>query len=96
MASKNVLDLTDSNAAARHVQKAIDCGRQSSIMIALLDVAQSQGGVAEVARKAGLARQATYRILSAAGNPELKSFRAILRTLGLALSVRPATGGKKM
>jgi probable addiction module antidote protein len=58
-------------------------------MIALRQVAQAQGGVARIARKAKVSREAAYRILSKSGNPELRSLRALLKATGLRLAVRP-------
>lgn len=57
-------------------------------MLALRQVAQAQGGIAEIARKAKLTREATYRMLSKVGNPELKSLTAVLGAAGLRLSVK--------
>jgi len=42
-----------------------------------------------VARKSNLTREATYRMLSESGNPELKSLTAVLAAAGLRLSVKP-------
>jgi len=61
-------------------------------MLALRHVAQAQGGVATVARKANLTREAAYRILSKSGNPELRSLTAVLAATGLRISVKPITG----
>ena len=58
-------------------------------MMALRHVALAQGGVAAIARRAKLTREAAYRILSKAGNPELRSLTAILAATGLRLSVKP-------
>jgi DNA-binding phage protein len=58
-------------------------------MLALRHVAQAQGGVAAVARKAKLTREATYKMLSKVGNPELRSLRAVLAATGLRLAVKP-------
>jgi DNA-binding phage protein len=44
---------------------------------------------AKFARKSKLTREATYRMLSASGNPELRSLTAILDAAGLRLSVKP-------
>ncbi len=59
-------------------------------MLALRHVAQAQGDVAQVARKAKLTREATYKILSKTGNPELRSLIALLKATGLRLAVKPA------
>lgn len=82
--------LKDPKEAAAYVEAAIEDGDQGVLMLALRQVAQAQGGVAEIARKAKLAREATYRMLSKEGNPELRSFTAVLAAAGLRLSVRPA------
>lgn len=58
-------------------------------MLALRQVAQAQGGVAHVARKAKLTREATYKMLSKSGNPELRSLSAVLKATGLRIAVRP-------
>jgi DNA-binding phage protein len=58
-------------------------------MLALRQVAQAQGGIAKIARKAKLTREATYKMLSTSGNPELRSLRALLAAAGLRIAVRP-------
>jgi len=45
--------------------------------------------LAKVARKAHLTREATYKMLSRTGNPELRSLSAILRATGLRIAVKP-------
>jgi DNA-binding phage protein len=42
-----------------------------------------------VARKAKLTREAAYKMLSKAGNPELRSFKAVLKATGLRIAVKP-------
>jgi probable addiction module antidote protein len=64
-------------------------GDQAAVMLALRQLAQAQGGVAKVARKAKLTREATYKKLSKSGNPELRSLTAVLRATGLRIAVRP-------
>jgi probable addiction module antidote protein len=81
--------LKDPREAAAYLEAAIDEADQAVLMLALRQVAHAQGGVAEVARRAKLTREATYRMLSNRGNPELRSFKAILAATGLRLSVRP-------
>ncbi len=82
--------LQDPAEAAAYLQAAIDEGDQPALMLALRRVAQSRGGVARLASTASLTREATYRMLSAKGNPELRSFTAILSAAGLRLLVEPA------
>lgn len=75
--------------AAAYLEAVIEDGDQAAIMLALRQVAQAQGGVAVVARRAKLTREATYKMLSKAGNPELRSLTAVLAATGLRLAVKP-------
>lgn len=84
-----VARLRDPAEAAAYLEAVIADGDQAAIMLALRQIARAQGGIAEIARKAHLTREATYRMLSKQGNPELKSLTALLRAAGLRLSVKP-------
>ena len=84
-----IQQLKDPTEAAAYLEAVIEEGDQAALMLALRQVAQAQGGVAEVARKAKLTREATYKMLSKAGNPELRSLKALLAATGLRLAVRP-------
>jgi probable addiction module antidote protein len=64
-------------------------GDQAAIMLVLRQVAQAQGGVAEIARRAKLTREATYKMLSKSGNPELRSLTAVPEAAGLRIAVKP-------
>jgi len=75
--------------AAAYLEAALEEGDQAILMLALRQVAMARGGVAKLARRSKLAREATYRMLSDTGNPELRSLRALLRAAGLRLSVKP-------
>lgn len=75
--------------AAAYLEAVIDEGDQAALMLALRQIAQAQGGIAHVARKAKLTREATYKMLSKSGNPELRSLKAVLKATGLRISVKP-------
>ena len=81
--------LKDPEEAAGYLEAVIEEGNQAALMLALRQIAKANGGVAAVARRAKLTREAAYRILSKSGNPELRSLNAILAASGLQLSVRP-------
>jgi len=81
--------LKDPAEAAAYLEAAIEQGHQGALMLALRHVAQAQGGIAAVAKRAKLTREAAYRMLSKSGNPELRSLSAILGAAGLRLSVKP-------
>jgi probable addiction module antidote protein len=81
--------LKDPEEAAAYLEAAIEDGDQAGLMLALRHVAQAVGGVSKIARKSKLSREATYRMLSESGNPELRSLTALLAAAGLRLSVKP-------
>jgi probable addiction module antidote protein len=56
---------------------------------ALGDVARSRG-MAQLARETGMTREALYRSLSAAGNPELATLTKVLQAFGLRLTIQSA------
>jgi len=59
-------------------------------LLALRAVAEAYGGLGVVAAQAGISRESLYRALSPKGNPTLKTLIAVLKTVGLRLSVTPA------
>jgi len=65
--------LKDPEEAAAYLEAAIEDGDQGGLMLALRHIAQALGSVAAIARKSKLTREATYRMLSESGNPELRS-----------------------
>ncbi|MCZ7564987.1 MAG: putative addiction module antidote protein [Burkholderiales bacterium] len=81
--------LKDPAEAAAYLEAVIEGGNQAAIMLALRQVAQAQGGIAAIARRAKLTREATYKMLSKTGNPELRSLNALLKATGLRLAVKP-------
>ena len=58
-------------------------------LLALRTVAEAYGGLGVVAVEAGISRESLYRTLSPKGNPTLKTLLAVLKTVGLRLSVEP-------
>jgi probable addiction module antidote protein len=58
-------------------------------LLALRTVAEAYGGLGMVANEAGISRESLYRALSPKGNPTLKTLLAVLKTVGLRLSVEP-------
>lgn len=69
------------------LEAAMEGNDPKHIASALGDVARSKG-MTEVAKKAGLGRQALYNALSENGNPTLETLAAVLNALGLELSVK--------
>ncbi len=79
----------DPDFAAAYLDAVLDDGDQQEFLLALRRLSEACGGVQSVAARARLNPTSLYRTLSAHGNPELKSMRAVLRALGLRLSVEP-------
>ena len=82
--------LKDSENAAAYIEAVIEDGDPAALLQALRNIAEARGGIAQIARKTGLNREALYRALSKRGNPQLKSLAAILDATGLRLSITPA------
>ena len=66
-----------------------DPDNRAAGLLALRDVAEAYGGLGMVAAQAGISREALYRSLSPKGNPTLKTLLAVLKTVGMRLSVEP-------
>ena len=66
-----------------------DPDNRAAGLLALRTVAEAWGGLGAVAAEAGISREALYRALSPTGNPTLKTLLAVLKTVGLRLSVEP-------
>lgn len=67
----------------------LEDGDQGELLIALRQIAKAFGGVQAVAEQAHLNPTQLYRTLSPEGNPALSSFSAILKAMGMRLSVQP-------
>jgi len=66
-----------------------DPDNRAAGLLALRDVAEACGGLATIAAQAGISREALYRSLSPKGNPTLKTLLAVLKAVGMRLSVEP-------
>ncbi len=79
--------LRDPREAVEYLNAALEDGDPEVFLLALRDVAEAQGGVAQLAEAAKLNRESLYRMLSDRGNPELRSLDALLHALGFRLSI---------
>jgi probable addiction module antidote protein len=70
-----------------YLDAAMEGNDPKHIAGALGDVARSKG-MTEIARRAGLGRQALYNALSKDGNPTLETLTSVLTALGLELTVQ--------
>jgi probable addiction module antidote protein len=81
----------DRRLAAEYLKAAMrsldDPNDRAAGLLALRTVAEAYGGLGAVAADAGISRESLYRALSPKGNPTLKTLLAVLRAVGLRLSV---------
>jgi len=66
---------------------AVDSGDPRYIAYALGAVARARGGIAKLARDAGMNRQALHKALSEDGNPTLETVLKVLKALGLQMRI---------
>src|SRR5438132_13295252 len=77
--------------AAEYLRAALaDEDEPRVLLVALRRVAEARGGVAKVAKAAGIERESLYRALSAQCNPRLSTLVAVTKAVGLKLTVEPA------
>jgi probable addiction module antidote protein len=79
--------LRDVGEAEEYLNAALEEDDPELFLLALRNVAEAQGGVAQLAKKARLNRESLYKMLSERGNPEFKSLDALLHALGFRLAV---------
>ena len=80
-------DYIDSpEAVVAFLDAALEHGDAQIIAATLGDIARSKG-MAMIAARTGLAREALYKSLSAEGNPRLTTLLGVLKAMGLRLSV---------
>jgi len=63
-------------------------GDTPSLLLALRQIAQAQGGMTKLSDKTKLTRESLYKILSKDGNPTITTLNSILDALGYALTLR--------
>lgn len=61
---------------------------QKLFLNALKNVAEAQGTMSDLAKRAHIRRESLHRMLSNNGNPELNSLAAVLHAMGFCLGVR--------
>eukprot|EP01132_Coremiostelium_polycephalum_P008711 gene8711-10709_t len=80
------LDTAESQAEL--LSDAFETGDASYIADALGIVARAKG-MTQIAREAGVTREALYKTLSAKGDPKLTTLLGVLKALGVQLAVTP-------
>ncbi|MFJ7353074.1 addiction module antidote protein [Phyllobacterium sp. NPDC097923] len=80
------LDTPESQAEL--LSDAFETGDASYIADALGIVARAKG-MTQIAKEAGVTREALYKTLSAKGDPKLTTLLGVLKALGVQLAVTP-------
>lgn len=74
--------------AASYLAAAMeDTDEPGVLLIALRQIAEARGGMAKIAKDAGMQRESLYRALSRRGNPRLTTLLAVIRAMGMTLTV---------
>jgi len=77
--------------AVEYLKAALeDADEPKVLLVALRRVAEARGGVAKVAKAAGIERESLYRALSTHGNPRLSTLVAVTKAIGLRITVEAA------
>lgn len=74
--------LTNPKYALMYLNASLEDENEGVFLLALHDVAQVHGGLAQIARKTKLNREHLFRMLSRKGNPQLHNLRLIAGALG--------------
>ena len=75
-----------------YLEAAFENGDPALIAAALGDVARAKG-MTEIARNAGVTRDALYKSLTEHGDPRLSTFLGVMKAMGLRLSAAPMRTG---
>jgi probable addiction module antidote protein len=83
--------LTDPEDQAELISEALASG-DAAVVAAALGVVARARGMSEVARQAGVSREALYTSLSDKGDPRLTTLLGVMRALGVTLKaeIKPA------
>ena len=82
-----IQSLRNPREAEEYLNAALEEDDPELFLLALRNVTEAQGGVAQLARKTKLNRESLYKMLSERGNPELRSLDTLLHALGFRLAV---------
>jgi probable addiction module antidote protein len=86
--------LKDHDYAVEYLNTAIeeslkgDEESQQLFLRSLRNVAEAQGSMSDLAKRASVRRESLYRMLSKNGNPALNTLTALLHAMGFSLSIR--------
>ena len=75
--------------AAEYLKTALEDDESPEVLLIVLrQIAEAKGGIAKIAKQSGVQRESLYRALSAKGNPRLSTLFAVMKAVGLKLSLK--------
>jgi probable addiction module antidote protein len=81
----------DPDFASEYLKASLEeSGEPQVLLIVLLHIAEAKGGLAKVAKAAGIERESLYPALSPKGSPRLSTLVAVTKANGLKLTVEAA------
>lgn len=81
----------NSDFAAEYLKAALEESDEPRVLLlALRHLAEANGGLAKVAKAAGIERESLYRALSPKGNPRFSTLVAVTKAIGLKLTIETA------
>jgi len=84
---------TDEDIAAYLDAALEEAGDDPAFIAKALGTVARARGMTQLAKDTGMAREALYRALSPAGNPNFGTVLKVLKALGIQLHAAPATAG---
>jgi len=82
--------LQDPQEAAAYLEAAMEDGTTEEFLLALRNVAEAKG-ILTISKEIHLNSEKLSKMLSSNGNPKLSSLVAVLKTMGLRLSIDTMT-----
>jgi len=82
--------LNSTEDVASYIEAVLEDDDPTLLLLALRNVADSNGGMAMISKQTGLSRESLYRSLSENGNPKISTLFSVIKALGLHLSVKAA------
>jgi probable addiction module antidote protein len=86
--------LDNNEVIAEYLSAAVEDPNLDVFLAALGDVAKARG-MAQIAKEAGLGRESLYKALGAGAHPRYETVNAVLRALGVKLTVVPDSQGPR-
>lgn len=80
----------DPKFAAEYLNAALeDSDEPAVLLMALRHLSEAKGGMAKIAKRAGIERESLYRALSPKGNPRLSTLASVLKALNMTIQLKP-------